>query len=226
MFVALIGLIQLVLLNSWAYKSMVGSIRPNVITLNLQSSSYCQVRTTATVGGGGGLLHRTMLYQAKDYIEVSGSQDMIATVGDRYKNVHQDQDDELNHIQNDIDDDKKFNTSVSIVFTLLAALAIAISYADRSNLSTAIIPMADQFHWDGFFSGLVLSSFWLGYASTQILGGKLADVIGGELLIIVALLIWSLCTALTPIAANHDNISLIIDRVLLGAGEGLGNCSY
>ena len=206
MFVAMIGLIPLVSLDIWAYKSRVESVRPNVIKLNLQSSSYCQVRTTATTadsGGDGGLLHKSMLYQAKEYSEVSSSQ---------------------NHIQNNnnIDDDAKFNTSVSIVFTLLAALAIAISYADRSNLSTAIIPMADQFHWDGFFSGLVLSSFWLGYASTQILGGKLADVIGGESLIIVALLMWSLCTALTPIAANHDNVSLIIDRVLLGAGEGLG----
>jgi len=210
MFVAMIGLIPLVSLDIWAYKSRVESVRPNVIKLNLQSSSYCQVRTattTAGIGGGdGGLLHTTMLYQAKEYSEVSRSQ---------------------NHIQNkNIDDDMKFNTSVSIVFTLLAALAIAISYADRSNLSTAIIPMADQFHWDGFFSGLVLSSFWLGYASTQILGGKLADVIGGESLIIVALLMWSLCTALTPIAANHDNVSLIIDRVLLGAGEGLGIFSY
>lgn len=209
MFVAMIVLIPLVSLGIWAYKSRVESVRPNVIKLNLQSSSCCQVRTAATTAGscgGGGLLHSTMLYQAKEYSEVSSSQ---------------------NHIQNsNINDDMKFNTSVSIVFTLLAALAIAISYADRSNLSTAIIPMADQFHWDGFFSGLVLSSFWLGYASTQILGGKLADVIGGESLIIVALLMWSLCTALTPIAANHDNVSLIIDRVLLGAGEGLGTFSY
>lgn len=209
MFVAMIGLIPLVSLDIWAYKSRVDSVRPNVIQLNLQSSSCCQVRTAATTAGigGGGLLYSTMLYQAKEYSEVRSSQ---------------------NHIQNNnnIDDDMKFNTSVSIVFTLLAALAIAISYADRSNLSTAIIPMADQFHWDGFFSGLVLSSFWLGYASTQILGGKIADVIGGESLIVVALLMWSLCTALTPIAANHDNVSLIIDRVLLGAGEGLGIFSY
>ena len=203
MFVAMIVLIPLVSLGIWAYKSRVESVRPNVIKLNLQSSSCCQVRTAATTAGSGSGGGRNT---AKEYSEVSSSQ---------------------NHIQNsNINDDMKFNTSVSIVFTLLAALAIAISYADRSNLSTAIIPMADQFHWDGFFSGLVLSSFWLGYASTQILGGKLADVIGGESLIIVALLMWSLCTALTPIAANHDNVSLIIDRVLLGAGEGLGTFSY
>ena len=62
----------------------------------------------------------------------------------------------------------------TIPFTLLSALAIAISYADRSNLSTAIIPMAAAFHWDSLFSGVVLSAFWGGYALTQVLGGRLA----------------------------------------------------
>ena len=38
--------------------------------------------------------------------------------------------------------------------------------------------MAEQFHWDLFFSGLVLSSFWFGYALTQIIGGKLDDEMG------------------------------------------------
>ena len=62
----------------------------------------------------------------------------------------------------------------TIPFTLLSALAIGISYADRSNLSTAIIPMAAAFHWDSLFSGVVLSAFWGGYALTQVLGGRLA----------------------------------------------------
>ena len=82
----------------------------------------------------------------------------------------------------------------SVVFTALAALAVAISYADRSNISTAIIPMASQFQWDSFYSGIVLSSFWLGYACTQIVGGTLADRYGGEALLVFAMLTWSLCT--------------------------------
>jgi MFS family permease len=65
--------------------------------------------------------------------------------------------------------------SQSIPFTLLSAFAIAVSYADRSNLSTAIIPMSETYHWDSFFSGVVLSAFWGGYGLTQIIGGKLAD---------------------------------------------------
>ena len=61
------------------------------------------------------------------------------------------------------------------LFTILTALAIAISYADRTNLSTSIIPMTDQYGWDASTSGLVLSSFWLGYGSSQVIGGKVAD---------------------------------------------------
>lgn len=53
-------------------------------------------------------------------------------------------------------------------------------YLQRSNLSTAIIPMAAAFQWDSLFSGLVLSAFWAGYALTQVLGGKLADKYGGQ----------------------------------------------
>lgn len=30
----------------------------------------------------------------------------------------------------------------------VAALGIVICYADRSNMSTAILPMAEAFHWD------------------------------------------------------------------------------
>ena len=113
------------------------------------------------------------------------------------------------------------NGNSSIIFTVLSALAIAISYADRSNISTSIIEMAKQFHWDSFFSGIVLSSFWLGYALTQVIGGKLADKFGGEKLLVIAMILWSICTYLTPSAAELGQIQLIIVRVLLGAGEGL-----
>jgi ACS family sodium-dependent inorganic phosphate cotransporter len=111
--------------------------------------------------------------------------------------------------------------TTSRTFTFLSALAVAISYADRSNLSTAIIPMTEAFHWDNFFSGLVLSSFWLGYGLTNVLGGKLADKFGGETLLIVAMIMWSACTALTPYSAVLGNSQLLACRVLLGAGEGL-----
>jgi ACS family sodium-dependent inorganic phosphate cotransporter len=56
----------------------------------------------------------------------------------------------------------------------LAAAGIVICYADRSNMSTAIIPMSQDLGWDKAYQGVVLSAFFAGYATTQILGGARA----------------------------------------------------
>jgi ACS family sodium-dependent inorganic phosphate cotransporter len=118
-----------------------------------------------------------------------------------------------------LDDGPAFPQALS--FTVLAALAICISYADRSNLSTAIIPMSAQYNWDGLFSGVILSAFFVGYAMTQVVAGLLADYLGGEGLLLAGLLVWSICTGLTPLCAEQGDTALIFNRVLLGAGEGL-----
>jgi hypothetical protein len=70
-------------------------------------------------------------------------------------------------------------TSWAVIVTL-AALGIVICYADRSNMSTAIIPMSQDFGWDKAYQGVVLSAFFLGYAATQILGGARAAGGPGE----------------------------------------------
>lgn len=82
----------------------------------------------------------------------------------------------------------------ALSFTVLTALAVAISYADRSNLSTALIPMRAEYNWDATTSGAVLSAFYLGYALTQIAGGWLADAFGGEPVLCAGLVAWSVLT--------------------------------
>lgn len=52
-----------------------------------------------------------------------------------------------------------------------------------------------------------------------LLYGQLSDRFGGEKLLVVALLIWSACTALTPAAAELGTAPLLAIRVALGAGE-------
>lgn len=53
-------------------------------------------------------------------------------------------------------------------FTALASATILVSYADRGNLASVIVPMAEQFGWSPSFEGVVLSAFFLGYAATQV----------------------------------------------------------
>eukprot|EP00200_Dunaliella_tertiolecta_P010630 CAMPEP_0202374722 /NCGR_PEP_ID=MMETSP1127-20130417/5492_1 /ASSEMBLY_ACC=CAM_ASM_000462 /TAXON_ID=3047 /ORGANISM="Dunaliella tertiolecta, Strain CCMP1320" /LENGTH=767 /DNA_ID=CAMNT_0048971947 /DNA_START=858 /DNA_END=3162 /DNA_ORIENTATION=+ len=103
----------------------------------------------------------------------------------------------------------------------LCALSVVICYADRSNMSTAILPMAEQFGWEKAYQGIVLSSFFTGYALTQVLGGQLADKYGGKRVLAAGVLLWSLFTALTPEAAALGTAPLLAARVLLGVGEGI-----
>ena len=67
----------------------------------------------------------------------------------------------------------------------------------------------------------MLGAFFWGYASTQIIGGKLCSMYGGAIVLTTAVLAWSICTLLTPIAAAHSMPALLLCRVLMGAGEGM-----
>ena len=51
------------------------------------------------------------------------------------------------------------------------------------NLSVAIIPMSHQYGWNSSTAGLVQSSFFWGYALSQLPGGSLAKLFGGRLVV-------------------------------------------
>jgi hypothetical protein len=50
----------------------------------------------------------------------------------------------------------------------LCTLSVVICYADRANIADAIIPMSEEYGWSKGVNGIVLSSFFIGYASTQV----------------------------------------------------------
>jgi len=103
----------------------------------------------------------------------------------------------------------------------LAFLSVFICYIDRVNISIAIIPMAENLNWSLQTQGLVLSSFFLGYLSLQVVGGRLADRYGGKMVLGVGVLVWSLFTFLTPPAASLGIGALIFARVCMGMGEAV-----
>jgi ACS family sodium-dependent inorganic phosphate cotransporter len=103
----------------------------------------------------------------------------------------------------------------------LSFCAVFICYMDRVNISVAIIPMAKDLGWDPSTQGLVLSSFFVGYLATQILGGRLADRFGGKVVLGAGVLFWSAFTMITPIAALGGLTMLLLARVGMGVGEGI-----
>ena len=103
----------------------------------------------------------------------------------------------------------------------LCFAATFVCYIDRINISVAIIPMAEALNWDASRQGLVLSSFFVGYLLTQVVGGRLADRFGGKVVLLTGVLWWSLFTVLTPVAAMGGFTALIAARIAMGLGEAV-----
>ncbi|KAL0427242.1 UNVERIFIED_CONTAM: putative anion transporter 6, chloroplastic [Sesamum latifolium] len=100
------------------------------------------------------------------------------------------------------------------------SLAFVVCNMDKVNLSVAIIPMSHQFGWNASVAGLVQSSFFWGYALSQLPGGWLAKIFGGRKVLEVGVLVWSLATAMVPVVAGFMP-GLIFSRILVGIGEGV-----
>ncbi|TXG61906.1 hypothetical protein EZV62_013269 [Acer yangbiense] len=93
------------------------------------------------------------------------------------------------------------------------SLAFVICNMDKVNLSVAIIPMSHQFGWSSSVAGLVQSSFFWGYALSQLPGGWLAKVFGGRRVLQIGVLTWSLATALVPLVAGFMP-GLVFSRIV------------
>lgn len=101
---------------------------------------------------------------------------------------------------------------------LMLFLANAINYIDRSAMSVALPILSKKFELNPFESGLILSSFFVGYALFNFVGGYLSDKIGPKKVMGTAMAVWSIFCGLT--AGTFNFISLFFVRVIFGFGEG------
>jgi ACS family glucarate transporter-like MFS transporter len=102
-------------------------------------------------------------------------------------------------------------------------------YVDRVCISTAKDPICDDLGLTEKQFGWALSAFALGYALCQAPAGWLADRLGPRRVLSAVVVFWSVFTGLTAFAYNH--VSLLITRLLFGAGEagafpGIARASY
>jgi len=96
-----------------------------------------------------------------------------------------------------------------------------VAYFDRINIAVAGPTISHALGLGKAEFGWVLSAFTFGYALLQIPGGALSDRFGSKPLLVIALVVWSVFTAVTGMAASL--IALLAVRALFGAGEGLEN---
>ncbi|RIB29298.1 major facilitator superfamily domain-containing protein [Gigaspora rosea] len=88
-------------------------------------------------------------------------------------------------------------------------------------MSIAIVYMAKEFNWNHITQGYVLSSFYIGYLTTQVIAGVLADKFGGRRILGIGAATWTLFTLLTPFSTRINIYCLILCRICLGIGEGV-----
>jgi sugar phosphate permease len=96
---------------------------------------------------------------------------------------------------------------------------------DRIAISIAIPYISVDYNLSPLEMGLVMSIFYVGYSLTQIPGGILADIFGVRKVATVAMVWWSIFTAITGAAANLTQ--MLFARFFFGLGEGVfPACSF
>jgi MFS family permease len=114
----------------------------------------------------------------------------------------------------------------------MSFLGFACAYALRVNLSVALVAMLNdtegknngttwKYKWrdDSTVKGIVLSSFFYGYLTTQLMGGWLSQRFGGKRVFGYGVLCTSVLSMFSPVVVNASVWLLVALRILEGIGE-------
>lgn len=104
-----------------------------------------------------------------------------------------------------------------ITIAVILAL-IMINYIDRSAVSYVVGPLSKEFGISIAQYGLISGIFSVGYMVFAFASGPLVDRFGPRRILLLGIVLWSVVSALTPIAGGFAGLLLI--RIILGAGEG------
>ncbi len=117
---------------------------------------------------------------------------------------------------------RRFQKRSLLVFWLFMLSAIA--FLDRTNISIAGTAIQSELRINNLQLGWVFSSFLLGYAAFQVVGGWMACRFGPRRVLAAGVLWWGVFSALTTIASPrvaHALLILVLIRFSLGAGEAV-----
>uniref|UniRef100_A0A1D1XXH2 Putative anion transporter 7 n=1 Tax=Anthurium amnicola TaxID=1678845 RepID=A0A1D1XXH2_9ARAE len=105
------------------------------------------------------------------------------------------------------------------LIVLLTFISTNVCYIERVGFSIAYTAAADAVGVNQSSKGLILSTFFYGYALSQVPGGWVAQIIGGRRVLLMSFVLWSLTCALVPLDPERVGI-LMIARLLVGVAQG------
>ncbi|KAL9978518.1 hypothetical protein ACROYT_G016044 [Oculina patagonica] len=100
-------------------------------------------------------------------------------------------------------------------------------YAARSAIPLCLAAMSSDMNWDKEIDGAIMSAFFWGYMPAQVVGGYLSDKYGGEVILGLAAVVWSLLTLavpflpVSPILFVSPTMIIIAARMCTGLSQGL-----
>ncbi|XP_066974677.1 putative inorganic phosphate cotransporter [Macrobrachium rosenbergii] len=78
-----------------------------------------------------------------------------------------------------------------------------------------------DFNWDKNTQGMILASFFYGYLSTSLLGGRAAELYGGRIIFGLGIVLTSVLAIASPLCAYISKEALIVNRILQGMAQGV-----
>ncbi|KAL5991594.1 putative anion transporter 7 [Asimina triloba] len=111
----------------------------------------------------------------------------------------------------------KFPKRYLIVFLL--CICTSICYVERVGFPIAYTVAANAAGVDQSSKGLILSTYYYGYAISQIPGGWVAQLIGGRRVLLLSFVLWSTACALVPLDPKRV-LHLVFARLVVGVAQG------
>lgn len=78
---------------------------------------------------------------------------------------------------------------------------------------------AGEFAWNEKTQGIILGAFFLGYVTTNVPGGRMAEKMGGKLIYGLGVFLTAVLTVVSPFAAYWGLVPFLIVRVAEGFTE-------
>ncbi|XP_014204480.1 solute carrier family 17 member 9 [Copidosoma floridanum] len=106
---------------------------------------------------------------------------------------------------------------------VILLIGTCLVYASRTSVPLLVPTIGKEKKWTKTDSGTILSSFFWGYTTTQVLSGYVSDRIGGQRIMCIAAIGWAASTFFLPdvIRYFNGNGMVTFTRVINGAFQGM-----